>query len=1574
MDGRINTFKARLPAKEYNQIEGVDWCTMPKSIHLDHHDTAHYIPMYHRTGGFTGHEREVYKSLVSRLIHEGRVIDSIFLDDQPNLHPTFTAIGNKPPVTTVVEGVETTIAPATAEEKAQKRLELKARSTLLMSIPNEHQLKFNSIKDAKSLLQAVEKRFGGNAATKKTQRNLLKQQYENFTASSSEVLYQTFDRLQKLISQLEIHGESISQDDANQKFLRSLSPAWNTYIIVTQATVVNSTTFNNLSDAVICSFFASQPNSPQLDDEDLQQIHLDDLEEMDLRWRMAMLTMKVRRFFKNTGRKFSMNGNETIGFDKSKNRESTRRTVPIETPASSALVSYDRLEGYDWSDQAEDGPTNFALVAYSSTSSNSEVSTDSNCSSSCSENVKILKEQNEQLLKDLRTSKINAITHKTELRRKLKLAHKQKDEIQLTIENFKNSSKSLGKLIDSQIADKCKASLGYNAVPPPYTRNFLPSKPDLSDLQEFLNKFIVSEPIVKKPIVETNEAKASADKPKDVRKNFSPSLIKDWISDSEDEAESRPKIKKKTVKPSFSKIEFVKSKDQIQVSDGLGPQKMLIFLPNMQGNPQQDLQEKGMIDSRCSRHMTGNMSYLTNYVKINKGYVAFRGNLEEGKSLAKLTDESYVLLKVPRKNNMYSVDLKNIIPKEGLTCLFAKATSDESKLWHRRLRHLNFKTMNKLVKGNLVREAVSTACYVKNRVLVVKPHNKTPYALFHGITPMLSFIRPFGYLVIILNTIDHLGKFNGIADEEFFVGYSLNSKAFKVFNSRTRIVEETLHIRFSENTPNNEGCRPNWLFDIDALTKIMNYQPVVAEPKSSQDPGFKPFNDVGKKVNKVPIQENKCKDQEKKDSVNNTNRVNAVSSTFNAASNEVNVIGRKSSIELPDDPNMPKLEDISIFEDSNKDVFDAEADLNNLESTFQEQGKIGGSRIHKKGIDYDKIFAPVARIEAIRLFLDYALFKNFLVYQMNVKSAFLYGKIEEEVYICQPPGFEDLDFPDKVYKVEKTLYGLHQAPRAWFIQTFLDKQLDELPTHKEKYDVSFHTKKVFANMKKIGTGFSGKETPLFLTMTQKPRQPKRKTTKVPQPSESTDIAADEAVHKEGVTIWRQDIMRDTSAHTRYERVSKMSSDSLIAGVNTPRSNDDRLKHIKLMKIYTTLQKKVFDIEDELKRIQTTQQTMIDGLERRVKKLEKKQRSRTHKLKRLYKVSLTARVISSSDDEALDKEDTSNQERIDEIDANEDIALISTHDDMIIDAVVDAAQVTTAIADIPEGVMIQEPEETTTTKTASSHQPQVQDKGKGKAKLIEELEIPKKRKHQIRADKELAEKLQAEMQAEIDEEYKLAREREREREREKRERERAQKEQEANDALINIWDDIQAKIDADAQLAQRLHEEEKLQLTDAEKAKLAQKYEAETTQERSSKREGDELEQEISKKQKVENDKESKELKKCLEIIPDDGDDVTIDATPLSSKSLIIVDYKIYKEGKMNYFQIFRADGNSHMYLTFSNLLKNFNREDLEVLWRLVKVRFEKVQPVDNMDSFLLHTLKIMFEHHVKDMEESTRIS
>nr|GEW76676.1 hypothetical protein [Tanacetum cinerariifolium] len=234
-------------------------------------------------------------------------------------------------------------------------------------------------------------------------------------------------------------------------------------------------------------------------------------------------------------------------------------------------------------------------------------------------------------------------------------------------------------------------------------------------------------------------------------------------------------------------------------------------------------------------------------------------------------------------------------------------------------------------------EAVNTACYVQNRVLVVKPHIKTQYELFHGRTPTLSFMRPFGCPVTILNTLDHLAKFDGKADEGFFVGCSMNSKAFRVFISRKRIVKENLHIRFSESTPNAIGSGPYWIFDIDALRRIINYEPIAtgtqsngfADPKSSHDDGFKPSSDDEKKVDEDPSKGSECKDQEQEDNANNTNNVNADSV------NRVNTVSENISSELPFDSDMPALEDISTFnllsdhEDNNE-----LADMNNLDTTI----------------------------------------------------------------------------------------------------------------------------------------------------------------------------------------------------------------------------------------------------------------------------------------------------------------------------------------------------------------------------------------------------------------------------------------------------------------------------------------------------------------------------------------------------------------------------------------------------------------------------------------------------------------
>ncbi|GJV89470.1 hypothetical protein Tco_1533408 [Tanacetum coccineum] len=387
----------------------------------------------------------------------------------------------------------------------------------------------------------------------------------------------------------------------------------------TQVNVAYFINIDNLRDDVIYVFFASQPNSPQLAHEDLQQIHPDDIEEMDLRWQMAMLTIRARRFLKKTGRKLTINGNGTISFNKSKvecynchkrvyfareckaprnqdnkNKESLRRSMPVETSTSTALVSCDGLGGYDWSDKAEEGP-NYALMAYSSLSSYSEISNDSNCSKSCMETAKLLKSQNDQLLKDLKKSELMVLAYKTglesveeklevykanesiylqdikglkfeihigeitirELRKKLEIVQKEKDGIQLNVDKFEHASKSVNKLIECQIVDNCKKGLGYenyNAVPPPYIGNFMPPTPDLSftGLDEFVNELVV----------ENSKAMSSKEEPKVVRKNDDAPCIEEWVSDDEEEDVSQPKIEKKTVRPSIVKKEFVKSKQQ----------------------------------------------------------------------------------------------------------------------------------------------------------------------------------------------------------------------------------------------------------------------------------------------------------------------------------------------------------------------------------------------------------------------------------------------------------------------------------------------------------------------------------------------------------------------------------------------------------------------------------------------------------------------------------------------------------------------------------------------------------------------------------------------------------------------------------------------------------------------------------------------------------------------------------------------------------------------------------------------------------------------------------------------------
>nr|GEW12696.1 hypothetical protein [Tanacetum cinerariifolium] len=710
----------------------------------------------------------------------------------------------------------------------------------------------------------------------------------------------------------------------------------------------------------------------------------------------------------------------------------------------------------------------------------------------------------------------------------------------------------------------------------------------------------------------------------------------------------------------------------------------------------------------------------------------------------------------------------------------------------------------------------------------------------------------------------------------------------------------------------------------------------------------------------------------------------------------------------------------------------------------------------------------VARLEAIRIFLAFVAHINMVVYQMNIKTAFLNGNLREEVYVSQLNGFMDPDKPNHVYKLKKALYGLKQAPRTdgkelLLVQIYVDDIIFAASTpelcifiNQSKYDLE--------SLKKYG--FESCD-PMDTLMVEKSRLDEDKEGKVVDPSHYHSmigtliyLTASRPDLQFAICMCARYEARPTEKHLyavkrifRYLRGTinqdlwypKDSSISLTAFADadhagcqdTRRSTSaeyitlsgccaqilwmrsqltdyghgfnkipmycdnksaialccnnvqhSRSKHIDIRFYFIkehvengVIELYFVNTEYQLADIFTkalgrerieflinklgmrsftpeTLQHLTDEVDESIlmdsRVIPTKHRRMTNpysfpcfiasyfnagylkmEVKKYSSVGLTAREISSSDDEALDKKDTSKQGRIDEIDANEDIALVSTHDDV---STQDNIVQDEGIEDVDEEEVVE-----------------VQVKGKGKAKLIEEPEIPKRRKHQIRADKELAEKLQAKMQAEINKEVQFTdaekaklfmefKKKRREfftakRDEEKRNKTptKAQQRSIMSTYMKNIdgWKIRSLKKKSFAEIQELFNKAMKGINTFVDfRTELVEesikKNEAETTQESSSNREGDKLEQERSKKQKAEDDKEFAEIKQCLES-----------------------------------FQMI-ADGNSQMYLTFSKLLKNFDIEDLEVLWRLVKTRFEKIQPMDNMDSFLLHTLKTMFEHHVKD--------
>nr|GEX20883.1 hypothetical protein [Tanacetum cinerariifolium] len=790
---------------------------------------------------------------------------------------SFAAVINKciSGKSTGYDSVSQPVAPTTAEQCLAKKNKLKARGTLLMALPDKHQLKFNSHKDAKTLMEAIE-----NLKIYKTE---VKQSSSSSTADSVSV------------------ADSVSA--ACVKL--SASPFPNV---------------NSLSNAVICSFFASQSTSPRFDNEDLKQIDVDDLEEMDLRWQMAMLTMRARSFLQKTGRNLGANETSSMGFDMSK------------------------VECYN-----------------------------------CHKNGYFARE----------------------CRQKLEKSEQERDDLKLKLEKFQTSSKNLTDLLASQtnektrlgynsqlpvggfFAGKCglrswewcggggvkgrvgekgvlhwppsnlydrfQPSGGYHVVPPPYTETFMPPKLDLV--------FNTAPIPVETDHLACNVQLSPTKTEQDLSHTSRPSapIIKDWVSDSEEESE--PKDPQQSV-PSFAQSsEHVKTPRQyVQPIETT----FQVATP-VPASPKSN--SSGKRRNRKAYFVCKSVDHLIKDYDFHNKKTA---NPTQRNYAHRGYHKQYAPLPHPKP-------LKHSIPTAVLTQ--SKSISNTAV----RLVRVAFPNISVTCPrhANQVVPVVSAA-QGKQGTWVWRP--KCPI-LDHDFrtTSALMTLKRFNYNDALGRSKNMTGNMSYLSDfEELngrYVAFRGNPKGGKI-TGKGKI--KTGKLDFNDVYFVNE-----LKFNLFSVSQMCN------------------------KKNSVLFTDTECL---------------VLSSDFKLP-DESQVLLRKVWV-LVDLPYGKRAI-------GTKWVYRNKKDEKGI-MIMNKARLVAQGHTQEEGIDYEEVFAPVAKIEAIRLFLAYASFMGFMVYQIDVKSAFLYGTIEEEVYVCQPLGFEDPDYPDKVYKVVMALYGLHQAPRAWY--------------------------------------------------------------------------------------------------------------------------------------------------------------------------------------------------------------------------------------------------------------------------------------------------------------------------------------------------------------------------------------------------------------------------------------------------------------------------------------------------------------------------------------------------------------
>nr|GEW66405.1 putative ribonuclease H-like domain-containing protein [Tanacetum cinerariifolium] len=927
------------------------------------------------------------------------------------------------------------IPPKIAEQKLARKNELKEKSTLMLAIPDEHILKFHAYKDVKSVWEAIKNRFGGNKESKKMQKTILKQNYENFTN--------------------EIVNTAHSISAANSK---------------------NQASTTSYADDIMFSFFSNQSNASQFDNKDLEQIDTDDLEDIDFKWQVAMLTMRVKRFIKKTGRKLDLNSKDTVGFDMTKvkcynfyrrshfakecraprnqgnrNRDASTRNAPVDTSTTNDLVVQDGIDGYQMRLESLEA----RIVIH--------------------EKIKAVYEEDIAFLKyDVQVKDISI----KGLKNQLENALKEKDDLKLKLEKFETSYKNLTKLINSQISaidktglgddghvnesemlnnvvdscesdgddnqvnDRFKKGEGYHVVPPPYTRNYMPPRVELSfaGLDDYVFKSKVSETI-------TDSEDEHVFEPKEVNKIVKPSLEKiEFVNARNTTVENENKAEKprKSINHLIKDYDFYENKMVLNnkgkitglkevrpVWDNtarvnhqnklthLHPKRNFIpsavltksgqvpvnttkqsshrvatlvstarrantaasrpnvnnALPTTYSYFKAHSPDQGIFDSKCSIHMTGNKSYLLDYQKINGGFVAFGGNAKG--------------CKITRKGPKSSEDeVSNDARKKSIEVLRKEnGVQDPAKEGYKNDQEKDVRDQEEALRKQFEQE--SERLFGQR-----KAANTNSTNILNIVSPPINAVSSS------FTTVDLERKRAQRNEFESMFRQDKDANGNMIFNPVSGVGSTYVYL--------DGSIRATGIFSGTYDDEVEGAE---ADFKNLELTTF---------VSSIP-----------------TTRIHKDNPKEQIIGDLLSALQTRRTTKTSQEHDMKvwRLVDLpkGNYAIGTKWVYRNKKDKRGI-VVRNKARLVALDYTQEERIYYDEFFALVARIEAIRLFLAYASFMWFIVYQMDVKSMFL-----EEVYVCQPHGFEDLHFPNKVYRVEKALYGLHQAPRAWYetLSTYL---------------------------------------------------------------------------------------------------------------------------------------------------------------------------------------------------------------------------------------------------------------------------------------------------------------------------------------------------------------------------------------------------------------------------------------------------------------------------------------------------------------------------------------------------------